>query len=31
VSATAGTRYFFINTTGTLWQLTSSLKASASD
>jgi prepilin-type N-terminal cleavage/methylation domain-containing protein len=31
VSATTGNRYFFINSTGTVWQLTSSLGASGSD
>ncbi|HEX6463316.1 MAG TPA: prepilin-type N-terminal cleavage/methylation domain-containing protein [Vicinamibacterales bacterium] len=31
VSVTTGSRYFFINTTGTLWQMTSSLGASGSD
>jgi prepilin-type N-terminal cleavage/methylation domain-containing protein len=31
VSVTTGNRYFFINTTGTLWQMTSSLGASGSD
>ena len=31
ISATTGTRYFFINTTGTLWQMTSSLGAGGSD
>jgi len=31
ISATTGSRHFFINTTGTLWQMTSSLGASGSD
>jgi len=31
VSATTGNRYFFINSTGTVWQLTTSLGASGSD
>ena len=31
VSTTTGSRYFFINTAGTLWQMTSSLGASGSD
>jgi len=31
ISATTGNRHFFLNTTGTLWQMTSSLGASGSD
>lgn len=31
ISITTGSRYFFINTTGTLWQMTSSVGASGSD
>jgi prepilin-type N-terminal cleavage/methylation domain-containing protein len=31
ISVTTGNRHFFINTTGTLWQMTSSLGASGSD
>ena len=31
ISVTTGSRHFFINTTGTLWQMTSSLGVSGSD
>jgi prepilin-type N-terminal cleavage/methylation domain-containing protein len=31
ITATTGTRHFFINTTGTIWQATSSIGASGSD
>ena len=31
LSTSTGTRYFFTNTTGTIWQLTSSIGASGSD
>ena len=31
ISATTGNRYFFTNTTGTIWQATSSIGASGSD
>jgi len=31
ISVTTGNRHFFLNTTGTLWQMTSSLGASGSD
>ena len=31
VSVTTGSRYFLINTTGTIWQMTSSVGAGGSD